>query len=1080
MLSGVITLLTNYLNTSKYIPTVSLTLNKEERIFFSSAEDAARFIQKFWRLAQLRRQLAQDPYHAYVRLVAINDPLRALSLKMLGQRQSDVLTENNLIRNPFKSITHYHRTSITKQETEQIIASSYTMPSAFFLPLVSCQTTPILKLLASILPPKTSLVQLTKSIDNPLVFAHLNSNALTDKDMDDCIELIIRSSGIIASPWEISRSTCKSTHPLRFLKRNKIKSDALKKLRLLANNDHAPTHLLANALIHLLTDLSSLSSQAMDRIDIIINIMTLFYSYDYSLFAQHMYYIIHEISLSLVDIDKVFLAKQFEIFQNKSQKTLLFALGLQERELPNHHFICAPALSGSHAHMQALTLAHSLVPFVYSPIYFDSDKNYFEFSQFHPYSKKNNANIFFLTTGPICFEKVWPGVDINLFIKNHIIDEHKKQPVVLLIDITTTLYKNLRLNRESMKLFKSGQLALIFFESNQKFGLLHSDQAQCGRMMALYSTKTFYAKNINHFKSKIIIDYYHHIDLRINVYIRSRCEAILEQIKQQHFNQGASLNDFMEQFNLSQKTTAVSQDSLYNKEELYFCLAGYDKKNKLQEILPIRHSFGHFDTTITGSRISANASDRLDSWLEITKIYLHVYLDSTNQEDLTVFLLNKSLNTDKISVTEQIIYLSLANYLIQANKQLLIDNLFFLIWTKKLLSLCVSLIHRPIYNFIYSHLIQAQKEIKALVLLPEWPLFIRLFEFLLTQEINYKNPSSYWMSKDQLALLSISFIDVLINYYFLTHNSATFLQDSSECFNIPIQQLQSNIKQRSALKEAFLQGDNSPLGLFQITNIFLDNRLTTPLYLAILKSKTHWASQIIANHGLIFTSFLKRNTALLEAAQKGQKKVLFSLLQQISTLPHSVIKQQLAAIDNNGFTALHWAAFHGNASACRLLIRLNINIFSLLNEEEHALYLTTSYAVQKLFEEYWIIKKILLEAAYSHQKTPMILAFFKWSYALSEQKRILIERYQSIIDELNNKVTFIPFALSLSAQFELLLTSLENKPQDTQIKQEPHRFFKPVLKQIKNLTTIDALPPVEEIQCDEDSVGLNKTYCLIS
>ncbi len=70
----------------------------------------------------------------------------------------------------------------------------------------------------------------------------------------------------------------------------------------------------------------------------------------------------------------------------------------------------------------------------------------------------------------------------------------REKPITIIIDATTTLYKNLKLNDRSLALIKSGKLSILIHESHQKFGLIHTDQVQYGRIFGICSKDSYQKK----------------------------------------------------------------------------------------------------------------------------------------------------------------------------------------------------------------------------------------------------------------------------------------------------------------------------------------------------------------------------------------------------------------------------------------------------------------------------------------------------------------------------------------------------------------------------------------------------------
>ncbi len=976
-------------------------------------ETAALRIQHAWQLSNIKKVLSSDPYQAYVSLMDPNDQQWMLSVMMLGQRQSDFKSGVTPIKNPLIYHRDYHRTTISDSNTTELFPDKVKANDHLLLPLVSLKTTPIDRLLNDFFIDKLDSLMLVTSSDNPFTFVNINKYGLPTQDKwaefkyIQNLENSIQALGLIASPWEIA-----SAYPYRdretpqFIKYAKnstlIEDDAIRRLRRLANNRHAPTHKIAQSLETIMCDLPNLTPLALYRVNLILNIITLFYAYDYSKFSQHVYYIIHEISLGLLDTsDKHSLHVRFENFSTTSKQSFINALGLSNDDLQQQHFIVAPTLSGSHAHIMGLQLAKSMhTDSGASSIYSNGALNYYEFKHFLIENTSDEADVFCITTGPICYEVINPGIDINLFVKNHLIDKNRTKPATLLIDTTTTLYKNLKLNEETKTMVRSGQLSIIVHESHQKFGLLHTDQAQCGRMMAFCSRQHFDVVALNDLQAKAEQDYNEHLDLRIGVYISTHCASSLEEIKQQHFNQGASLQRFLNRFYFVPETTPMDPDNLLAQDERYFCMnSGFHNISK-------RHSFGHHDTTIIdrGLRISANASDQLDSWLETTKLYIERYEHETVKDkktyynDLLVFLLEYGKHKTQLHLKEQIIVLTIAYQLIRHAPNQLKNNLFFFILLESIIPLCDSLRHRPVYTFIYTYYAQEKKLIRKHMNTEQWPVFLQLFKFLFNQNVTFDSPAYTWIGKQPLARAMDSVVDILMNFYFLIPNSDDYIDQCVQCFQgVTREELNDNLLRRQALLTAINENNTATITLqlekFLFRDIFLDKNCLTPLYALVAQGNSDAINELIKRNISIFTPVDRHgSTSVLLAAQLGNRLIIKMLLDAAYALQEPDTNGILSSVDKNGWSALHWTAFHGDAYGSRKLIQLNAPICYLTSDEEHPVHLVQSPA-SEVFEEYWVIKKMWHEGFIDPSKVPIFYSIFRQSYVNTNNKSSLYEKY---------------------------------------------------------------------------------------
>ncbi|CAM4426475.1 MAG: hypothetical protein LEGION0403_FIIPPAGN_01024 [Legionella sp.] len=123
-------------------------------------------------------------------------------------------------------------------------------------------------------------------------------------------------------------------------------------------------------------------------------------------------------------------------------------------------------------------------------------------------------------------------------------------------------------------------------------------------------------------------DFNRHVDMRIGAFISSICGSSLEEIKQQHFSNGALLRNLLIESLLSNKEIVTHKDMLTNMDQLYFTTSQHASFNNItRNIIEPRDSFGHFSFTKIGvgkyHRISADASDCIDCLIRKRKRLLY-------------------------------------------------------------------------------------------------------------------------------------------------------------------------------------------------------------------------------------------------------------------------------------------------------------------------------------------------------------------------------------------------------------------------------------------------------------------------
>lgn len=368
-------------------------------------------------------------------------------------------------------------------------------------------------------------------------------------------------------------------------------------------------------------------------------------------------------------------------FLAESKSTLCKSLGLTPSDLSRSTFIASPALSGTNAFFIATEIAKQMrTTSGQEPrIKLISPCHYFEFEGIISNSTSSDeADIFTFSTGPIVNPGgINPGVDINRFIKRNIIDKKRTKPATLILDTTTTLYKNLKLSDEAKELVREGKLSILLIESHQKFGLLHTDQAQHGRLFGLCSKNSFAEQFIEGMQQKAQVDFNSHLDMRVGALISSECGETLEEIKGQHFTNGAILRNILRETSLASSTVMSHTDMLTDENEFYFATSTLNsrKEQQIKGIVEPRSSFGHYTTTVSDVvdqlRICANASDNIDCLIKTAQLYL---CDNFDQEQQLNMLLENGNAQEELSIEEQIITLAMISNLLANRSDLLTKN----------------------------------------------------------------------------------------------------------------------------------------------------------------------------------------------------------------------------------------------------------------------------------------------------------------------------------------------------------------------------------------------------------------------
>lgn len=515
----------------------------------------------------------------------------------------------------------------------------------------------------------------------------------------------INVAGLVASPWEIAKLNAKlikkteqkksqdrkvesyhyQPNQFRHLPDNITdlkKSMMLKELDKIAKNPKNPNRYLATLISNMILGLpdEEYSSEQITRLALILNMAVLFYKYNYERFAFLLYGITHEISLLLNGLfEKGKIPLDYNQFKKMTDKNSNSYFGLDLSTLKNSTSIAAPAMSGTHAFAMAMSLAKKISP-QKSPKIGIIKPCYFEFEHLlqdkkHPEDKKSEVkeqddlkDIYFLSTGPIVNSNgvVEPGTDINKLIEKLLQGKGDfPKPIVFVMDTTTGLRQNLKLNAKAQELVNSGKISIIGFESYQKFGLAHTDQAQAGAVYGICNNQSINKKTLDDFSKNAAKDLITHIDMIIAAYIHDKGGTFLESIKKEHFNNGKLFRDFFiksKQYN-PDNNEAYYSEMLKNLDELYFFMITSKNLNfyrAANSIFATRDSFGHFSTNMSDinstKRITANASDEIDTLIHITSLY---FASNLSMDQLLYFLcshfLEKSDNVKELDVDQQIL-----------------------------------------------------------------------------------------------------------------------------------------------------------------------------------------------------------------------------------------------------------------------------------------------------------------------------------------------------------------------------------------------------------------------------------------
>jgi len=545
-----------------------------------------------------------------------------------------------------------------------------------------------------------------------------------DEVICNLITTKLRSSGLLPSAWEIARFNAKyakncnenysradhvfDTHILKNmpstlneLKKNELLID-LAKIAV----SHSPTKLLASCLHRMLLALPETHAprEMIQRISLFLSFGVYYYPNNYERFSFIVYVISHEISLLINDaLNKGIKITDYDQFKQAVHKNAITSFGLCNDDLINSQMIAIPAMSGTHAFLVAQNIAKKMVlthnneltAQVIGPNYYEFDKFIIPF---HKQSEVNQvADFYYISAGPIITNKggLTPGTDINKLVKNKIFSNSAALPnnlVTIIVDVTSALHRNLKLDEDTKKLIQQGFLSIICHESYQKFGLAHTDQVQAGVVYGICSTMSSHTKRaLSQFEMNAKNDFGKHLDIVFASYLQQHCGAYLEKIKEQHFRNGSLYQNFFKTPRLFKDSEQMIQrvnihdEMLSNLDELYFfvtkildtngsCMLSEKIRlsNNYEEcafhhantkFCSFRDSFGHFTTSFATipsgfSRISPHASDEFDTVINIISLCLLGKFKSVELFDLLSSILSCRAEIHQLLGNEEALFIA--------------------------------------------------------------------------------------------------------------------------------------------------------------------------------------------------------------------------------------------------------------------------------------------------------------------------------------------------------------------------------------------------------------------------------------
>jgi len=249
-----------------------------------------------------------------------------------------------------------------------------------------------------------------------------------------------------------------------------------------------------------------------------------------------------------------------------------------------------------------------------------------------------NGSVLYNFSDPV----IIPGEDLNKFINNLPRNEVHR---VIIMDITSSDYSNIKLDSQAAKFIKDGNISLIFWRSAQKFSLIHTDQAQYGEALVVTNKKNeAKIKKYNVHAEENMAN----PDVLISTYIHKHCYDTLNQIRQVHFD------------NAKIATTNIFKTS--SNDSSFFTLLEDNLNSDIARgiIYPERDSFGHYITTFTKNRLSAGTENPHDILVKATAF--HVINDTLDEIEKTGISKKKYLfGQEKLTELFFLVFKNLSN-----------------------------------------------------------------------------------------------------------------------------------------------------------------------------------------------------------------------------------------------------------------------------------------------------------------------------------------------------------------------------------------------------------------------------------
>lgn len=602
---------------------------------------AAKILQRYFRLSRFNEAVKKNAYQTYLNLYPSTESAEyLLSQMMFGRRHADINSSSSRSEhNPYSLNDRYHRAmpspdAVTKALFTKITGEAPKTDQYRILPIRSSTISAISTIWDNLSEEKRKSCQLLSAENCPIQFlvepfaVKTNNSVVYD----------FAQAGLTASLWDIAislekmNSTFEHRHhtfqiPLYPDFNALYASRAYRKMQINAKNRHSATQVLAQAALDLLKDPTPLSSDAIGRIGLFIDLANHIYTGNYSGYAFLIYVITHEISLALRKMSISQIQTLYQRFDTvcKDFFKQVFRLSIN---LEKQHFLSLTSKSGTNASYIAVELAKFPFKATGQAIRMRRNRVYYELEMLIKQAPENSPlDIRFIDMSYHINDDAHSPLDE---INSHIYRTFKRNSgkhFVLIIETTSSDYKQTALAPDLAQKLEAGEFSLILASSAQKFDTNYSDQFQGGRVIA-YLSKTYFPDTlIEEYRKYHHGDLSQHLDLLISSYVYATTEKPQLKIRENTFNNAVVFRKALEHSRLASQTPPLEPHYLFYlldcEKQIAECVSnvlerrsGFGFSNLCYSEVSLRNGQQFY-------RICPNGSDFIDTLIEAYKLRLY-------------------------------------------------------------------------------------------------------------------------------------------------------------------------------------------------------------------------------------------------------------------------------------------------------------------------------------------------------------------------------------------------------------------------------------------------------------------------